>query len=42
MNYLLRELGVEKTLKLTPTPPYSGMTLCAYLRTPAGAKTLMS
>ena len=40
--YLLRELGLEKTLKLTPSPPYSGMTMCAYLRTPAGAKTLMS
>ena len=42
VTYLLRELGLEKTLTLTPTPPYSGMTLCAYIRTPAGVKTLMS
>lgn len=42
VTYLLGELGLEKVMKLTPTPPYSGMTLCAYLRTPAGVKTLMS
>jgi len=42
VNYLLAELGLERTLALSPAPPYSGMTLCAYLRTPAGVKTLMS
>ena len=42
VTYLLSEMGLEKTLTLTPTPPYSGMTLCAYIRTPAGVKTLMS
>lgn len=40
--YLLGELGLENKLTLTPTPPYSGMTMCAYIRTPGGAKTLMS
>ena len=40
--YLLGELGVENAMKLTPTPPYSGMTMCAYIRTPDGVKTLMS
>ncbi len=40
--YLLDELGLCGQLKLTPTPPYSGMTMCAYIRTPAGVKTLMS
>lgn len=42
VRYLLGELGLEKSLVLTPSPPYSGMTLCAYVRTPAGVKTLMS
>ena len=40
--YLLGELGLENALTLTATPPYSGMTMCAYIRTPSGAKTLMS
>ena len=42
IRYLLEELGLEKALTLTPTPPYTGMTLCAYIRTPAGVKTLTS
>ena len=42
VTYLLGELGLDKTLTMTATPPYSGMTLCAYIRTPAGVKTLMS
>lgn len=42
VNYLLTELGLQNTLTLTSTPPYSGMTLCAYIRTPQGVKTLMS
>ena len=40
--YLLGELGLENALTLTATPPYSGMTMCAYIRTPSGVKTLMS
>ena len=40
--YLLGELGLENVMKVTPTPPYSGMTMCAYIRTPDGVKTLMS
>ena len=35
-------MGMEKMLTLTYSPPYSGMTMCAYLRTPGGVKTLMS
>jgi hypothetical protein len=42
VNYLLAELALQNTLTLTSTPPYSGMTMCAYLRTPQGVKTLMS
>jgi hypothetical protein len=42
VHYLLGELGLENAMKLTPTPPYSGMTMCAYINTPGGAKTLMS
>ena len=42
VKYLLSELGLENALTLTPTPPYSGMTMCAYIRTPGGVKTLMS
>ena len=42
VNYLLGELGLENAMKVTPTPPYSGMTMCAYIRTPDGVKTLMS
>ncbi len=42
VQYLLRELGLEHKMVLTPSPPYSGMTLCAYLQTPTGSKTLMS
>lgn len=42
VTYLLGELGLENAMKVTPTPPYSGMTMCAYLRTPEGVKTLMS
>ena len=40
--YLLSELDVADAMKLTPTPPYSGMTMCAYIRTSDGVKTLMS
>ena len=40
--YLLAELDVENAMKITSTPPYSGMTMCAYIRTPEGVKTLMS
>jgi len=40
--YLLGELGLEKSLVMTSSPPYTGMTMCAYLQTPAGTKTLMS
>lgn len=40
--YLLGELDVASAMKVTPTPPYSGMTMCAYIRTPDGVKTLMS
>jgi hypothetical protein len=40
--YLLGELGIGNAMKVTPTPPYSGMTMCAYFRTPDGVKTLMS
>jgi hypothetical protein len=42
VKYLLDEVGLGNALKLTPSPPYSGMTMCAYLRTPGGVKTLMS
>ena len=40
--YLLEELDIASAMKVTPTPPYSGMTMCAYIRTPDGVKTLMS
>jgi hypothetical protein len=40
--YLLDELGIGTAMKVTPTSPYSGMTMCAYIRTPDGVKTLMS
>lgn len=42
VQYLLDELGLPKSLVLTASPPYSGMTMCAYIRTPSGTKTLMS
>jgi hypothetical protein len=42
VDYLLGELGLAKKLVLTASPPYSGMTMCAYIQTPAGTKTLMS
>ncbi|HEX4859372.1 MAG TPA: VOC family protein [Usitatibacteraceae bacterium] len=42
VDYLLNELGLSGTLKLTPSPPYSGMSMCAYIRTPRGTRTLMS
>ncbi len=42
VEYLLTELGLAKTLVLTSTPPYAGMTMCAYVETPNGVKTLMS
>lgn len=42
IRYLLDELGLENALTITSTPPYSGMTMCAYVRTPSGVKTLMS
>lgn len=40
--YMLEELALKNAMKITPTPPYSGMTMCAYFRTPDGVKTLMS
>ena len=40
--YLLGELGLKDKLTLTSSPPYAGMTMCAYIRTPQGVKTLMS
>ena len=42
VEYLLGELGLAKRLVITSSPPYSGMTMCAYIQTPAGTKTLMS
>jgi hypothetical protein len=42
VNHLLSELGLEKILTLTHAPPYSGMSMCAYIRTPTGVKTLVS
>ncbi len=42
VSYLLTELGLEKSMTLASAPPYSGMTMCAYVRTPQGVKTLMS
>lgn len=42
VQYLLTELGVAGALVLTASPPYSGMTMCAYLEGPAGKRTLMS
>lgn len=42
VRYLLEELGLGNALTLTPSPPYSGMTMCAYIQTPTGSKTLMS
>ena len=42
VRYLLGELELAEKLKLTPSPPYSGMTMCAYIGTPQGVKTLMS
>jgi hypothetical protein len=42
VEYLLGELGLSKKLVMTASPPYSGMTMCAYIQTPAGTKTLMS
>lgn len=43
VQYLLDEIGLPpKTLVMTPSPPYSGMTMCAYIDTPLGTRTLMS
>lgn len=42
VQYLLTELGLAKSLVLTGSPPYSGMTMCVYIQTPSGTKTLMS
>lgn len=45
VNYLLSELGLPKTLVLTASPPYSGMTMCAYVTSTnatIGSRTLMS
>ncbi|MBL8520557.1 MAG: VOC family protein [Betaproteobacteria bacterium] len=42
VRYLLDEMGLGNALVLTPSPPYSGMTMCAYLQTPSGTRTLMS
>lgn len=42
VNALLDQLGLGQQLTLTSSPPYSGMTLCAHLHTPNGARTLAS
>lgn len=42
VEYLLSEIGLPKKLVMTASPPYSGMTMCAYIQTPTGTKTLMS
>jgi hypothetical protein len=42
VDYLLGELGLAKSLVLTSSPPYSGMTMCAYVESPLGTKTFMS
>jgi Glyoxalase-like domain len=42
VEYLLTEMGLTKSLVLTASPPYSGMTMCAYIETPLGTRTLMS
>jgi hypothetical protein len=45
VTYLLTALGLPKSLVLTASPPYSGMTMCAYIRSPdeaIGSRTLMS
>jgi hypothetical protein len=42
VQYLLGEIGLPKALVLTASPPYSGMTMCAYVDTPLGTRTLMS
>jgi len=42
VEYLLGELGLAKKMVMTSSPPYSGMTMCAYIQTPVGTKTLMS
>ena len=42
VTYLLGELDVDKVMKVSPTAAYTGMTMCAYIRTPDGVKTLMS
>ncbi len=42
VQYLLSEIGLEKSMVMNASPPYSGMTMCAHIETPAGTKTLMS
>ena len=42
VQYLLDELGCIDKLVMTASPPYSGMTMCAYVETPASTRTLMS
>lgn len=42
VQYLLDELGFADKFVMTASPPYSGMTMCAYIKTPAGIRTLMS
>jgi len=42
VQYLLSELGLGDTIVLASAPPYSGMSMCAYIDTPNGTKTLMS
>jgi hypothetical protein len=42
VEYLLTELGLAKSLVLTSSPPYAGMTMCAYVESSLGTKTFMS
>lgn len=42
IRYLLDELSLGGALTLTASPPYSGLSMCAYVRTPGGVKTLTS
>jgi Glyoxalase-like domain len=42
VQYLLDEIGFTGKLVLTGSPPYAGMTMCAYIETPEGTRTLMS
>jgi Glyoxalase-like domain len=42
VRYLLDQMGLKNAVTITPSPPYSGMTMCAHIQTPTGTKTLMS